>query len=397
MASTRVTPNSAPATPDLPSKKGTEFVFLVCQHGTEPVLKSRYFTPESPLRLAFSRPGLLTFKVQGAEANGGSESRNHPSQVGPPADWLIRQSGWALGQLRGSDAKQLATETLQLAGTDWNHVHVFARDSALVGQKGFEPGATEVTKAVEDVLRGVLPTGIPVGGIAKHHDRILDVILIEPDQWLIGWHAASEPQHTWPGGALPLNPPTEIVSRAYLKMAEAIAWSGLPPEAGQKIVEIGSAPGGSCQRLLDLGLEVTGVDPAEMDPMIASHPRFTHWRSKAAGVKRKLYSPFRWLAADANVAPNYTLEVIEDIVQYPTSRFEGLLLTLKLSSYDLVEQMDGFVERVRSWGFPEVKVRQLASNRRECTVYAARGQDWVRPDKARPSKRRPQKPSKQDG
>ena len=146
----------------------------------------------------------------------------------------------------------------------------------------------------------------------------------------------------------------------------------MPVRPGDKVVEIGSAPGGSCQRLLDIGLEVTGVDPAEMDPLLLEHPRFEHWRSKAAGMKRKLYGRFKWLTADANVAPNYTLEVVEDIVTYPTSRFQGLLLTFKLSSYDMLEQIDASVERIRSWGFSDVRVRQLASNRRECCVAALR-------------------------
>lgn len=163
-----------------------------------------------------------------------------------------------------------------------------------------------------------------------------------------------------------------MVSRAYLKIAEALAWSQLPVRPGDKIVEIGSTPGGSCQRLLDVGLDVTGVDPAEMDPLILEHPRFEHWRSKAAGLKRRLFSRFKWLTADANVAPNYTLEVVEDIVTYPTSRFKGLLLTFKLSSYDMLEQVEASAERIRSWGFADVRIRQLASNRRECCVAALR-------------------------
>jgi 23S rRNA (cytidine2498-2'-O)-methyltransferase len=89
-------------------------------------------------------------------------------------------------------------------------------------------------------------------------------------------------------------------------------------------------------------------------------------------MKRKMYSKFKWLTADANVAPNYILEVVEDIVNYPTSRFQGLLLTFKLSSYELIDQVDVAAEQIRSWGFSKVKVRQLASNRRECCIAAQR-------------------------
>lgn len=166
--------------------------------------------------------------------------------------------------------------------------------------------------------------------------------------------------------------PPVMVSRAYLKMAESLAWSGLPFQAGDQVVEIGSAPGGAAQRLLDLGMFVTGIDPAEMDPVILEHTRFQHWRSKSSGIKRRNYHKFKWLVADANVAPNYTLDCVGDIVSYPSSRLQGLILTLKLSSYDLLDQLGNYLDRIRGWGFTRVQARQLGHNRRELCVVAAR-------------------------
>ncbi len=50
-------------------------------------------------------------------------------------------------------------------------------------------------------------------------------------------------------------------------------WSRLPMHTGDRVVEIGSAPGGASQRLLDLGYEVTGIDAAEMDERVTANPR----------------------------------------------------------------------------------------------------------------------------
>ncbi len=119
-------------------------------------------------------------------------------------------------------------------------------------------------------------------------------------------------------------------------------------------------------------MEVTGVDPAEMHPLILQHPRFEHWRGKSNSIKRKQFAKFRWLAADANVAPQYTLDAVEDIVTYKTSRFEGLILTLKLSDYEQLDKLPEHLFRVRRWGFQRVEARQLAFNRRECCVVAQR-------------------------
>ncbi len=383
----------------MPLAQEGRFVFAVCQHGVESTLKHAVIGNSSPYRLAFSRPGLVTFKTN---LEAGSDAVEEPPLAQLPQHWSIRQAGHVLGQLRGQDGQSMAGQAIELArarlpDTSWDAVHVFARDSALPGVKGFEPGPDALCAAVADQFTTRLPEVDCSGQATAPGARVLDVILVEPDHWLVGHHVADSAHTRWPGGALPLVEPPEMINRAYRKMAEAVAWSGLPIETGDRIVEIGSAPGGASQRLLDLGLRVTGVDPAAMDTRLLQHPRFEHWRSKSAAVKRRLYRKFRWLAADANVAPPYTLEVVEDIVNYPTSRIEGLILTLKLSSYDLSEQMDTYLQRVRGWGFEHVQVRQLASNRRECCVVAHRGDTWTPPQQPRTRQRRRQPATTAEG
>ena len=70
----------------------------------------------------------------------------------------------------------------------------------------------------------------------------------------------------WVGGVPRIAPPEEMVSRAYLKMAEALEWSAIPLARGEVCVELGCSPGGAAQALLERGLFVIGIDPAEVDP-----------------------------------------------------------------------------------------------------------------------------------
>lgn len=359
----------------------SQFLFVVCQHGAEDTLKRAWMGSETGLSLAFSRPGLLTFKFRSAD-------RRIPEHI------LARLSGWSLGQVRSINggqtlvAEEMIGQVLQIAGLDWDAIHVFERDRGLPGVGGFEPGASPLAESIENLLRTTLnsPESLQkihpaqanttlrpaVNQTCPVGSRVLDLLLVEPDSWLIGCHLAEKRHECWPGGVFPQAMDQAVISRAYYKIAEALAWSGLPIRAGDRIVELGSAPGGACQRLLDLGLEVTGVDAAEMAPHLLQHPRFEHWRSKTAGLKRKLFSKFKWLAADANVAPNYTLDMVDDIVNYPGNRIQGMLMTFKLSSYDMVEQLPPLLERVRSWGYSRVEARQLATNRQECIVVAER-------------------------
>jgi 23S rRNA (cytidine2498-2'-O)-methyltransferase len=160
-----------------------------------------------------------------------------------------------------------------------------------------------------------------------------------------------------------------MISRAYLKIVEALEWSALPMQPGDRCVEIGSSPGGSCLALLERGLLVTGIDPAEMDPEVLAHPNFTHIRAIAKNVKRGLFRECRWLVMDANVAPNYTLDTLDGVLTQGGAKPEGLVLTLKLTDPALEEKLPAIAERLRRYGYRRVRMRQLAYNRQEiCAV-----------------------------
>ncbi|MCC6508535.1 MAG: hypothetical protein IT423_05480 [Pirellulaceae bacterium] len=403
----------------------SSFVFLVCQHGAEKPLKQLALS-SGAWRLAFSRPGLLTLKhvgshrdvsvgdvsegshIQGdakresrgegrgdskALGKGDSHSANAVPQTDgskprvKPRHWLdsplVRLSGVGLGPVKGELADECFEKVWALAmkeGADglpihWQAIHVFERDRALPGTFRFEPGSSELSRSIAAELTAWLAARgvhVPVNQAAPRGGRVLDIILSEPTQWFVGHHTVRAVHEQWPGGVPAVVAPPEMVSRAYLKIAEAILWSQLPIGSNDKIVEVGSAPGGASQRMLDMGYEVTGIDAAEMDPRIAGHPRFEHWRSKAAGVKRKLYRKFKWLVCDANVAPNYTLDIVTDIANYEGSQIEGMILTFKLSSWEQLEHLDEQLRAIRALGFKRVEARQLAHNRRELCVVAER-------------------------
>jgi 23S rRNA (cytidine2498-2'-O)-methyltransferase len=160
------------------------------------------------------------------------------------------------------------------------------------------------------------------------------------------------------------------VSRAYLKMEEAILWSGLPLAPGDRCVEIGCAPGGASQALLARRLSVMGIDPADVDPRVTANRRFTHVKKRGADLRRREFRGVRWLAADMNVAPAYTLDTVEAIVTHPAVNVRGLLLTLKLADWKLAEEIPGYLERIARWNYGNVRARQLAHDRREICVAA---------------------------
>ncbi len=357
-----------------------QFLFVACQVGAEAAVKNELARDWPDFRFAYSRPGFLTFKL--------------PPEVELADDFdlrgvFARAHGFTLGKATGSTLGERVAKVVELAGkTPYDQLHVFARDPVQVGHRGFDPGPTEFTVEAHRAITRALgdPSRTPNSELAstelvadrtptlpaRRGDLVLDCILVEPETWWVGYHRVSAIPSRWPGGIFTIEPPADMVSRAYIKMREALAWSRLPLKRGDTIAEIGSAPGGASQAFLEKGLKVIGIDPAEMDERVAAHPKFTHIRKRGHEVRRREFRGVRWLTADINVAPQYTLDAVEAIVTHRDLKIEGLLLTLKLLEWKLADEVPAYLERVRSWGYRHVAARQLSHNRQEICMKAIR-------------------------
>ena len=109
-----------------------------------------------------------------------------------------------------------------------------------------------------------------------------------------------------------------------------------------------------------------------MHDTLMTNPNFTHVRKKASEMKRSDFSSVKWLMSDSNVAPNYTLDGVEDIVNNKRTNIRGMLLTLKMIKWEMAAELPSYLDRIRSWGYQYVRARQLAFNRQEICVAVQR-------------------------
>ncbi|TWU65960.1 SAM-dependent methyltransferase [Crateriforma conspicua] len=335
-----------------------------CANGAESWVKAD--ATRQGWRLAFSRPGFVTLKHDDPAAD-------------LPSGIFIRRSCHSIGSERGSDSNALIAKLADDFQTKFSDpvpfrtLHVWSRDRLPIGKFGFEPELDALSDAVGGQILAHLPKTLldadKVNGIADAGATVMDVVLVEPNQWFWGWHVARDWHDRWPGGIQPIRPQVEPVSRAYFKAAESIAWSGFELRPGDLAVDVGSSPGGASGLLLEMGLRVLGIDPAEMDPSINEHPNFQHVRARAGDLKRSVFSDAKWMMVDSNVKPDQTLSTVENIVTHPRVPIEGVLLTLKLGNYAMAENLGRWLDRIRSWGPKDVQVRQLTRNR--CEVCCA--------------------------
>jgi len=359
------------------SKDGAQFVFMTCRAGAEGAVKEEVARAQPEWRFSFSRPGFVTFKHVG-------ERPLDDRQLAERHWTFAHAHGFSLGRVTGEKLEELvaAVWTLEAvaplaAEGRFADIHVWqlASPGDDVDDEQF---VTPLCQEIEAALRAAAPESceklrsMPRAGqhAARRNGRVLDVIVLAPGEWWIGYHRAVRRHERWAGGAIPVSLPEHAVTRAYAKMLEAIAWSDLPLAAEDECVEIGCAPGGASQALLERGLFVTGIDPAVVDPVVLAHPRFRHLKKRGKDVRRKEFEGVRWLMADMNIAPEATLEEVEAIVKHPGLAIRGMVLTLKLSDWRLAAKLPEFVARVRSWGYREVRTRQLTTGGQEVCLVA---------------------------
>lgn len=368
------------------------FIYLTCQRGAEPALKKEMARRRPNFRFSYSRPGFLTYKLPEPESLEKRLALDVPTLRTIFARCVVSSLGTISAKTAAApdgsfDVSEAVRQVWSLAAQEFGadkalkiaRIHVFERDRFTIGTRGFEPGLTPLAfdlhrrifdAAPEEFRREFGPNADRLDAPGDPGEICLDVAVVEENEWRIGFHRVSDVHSRYPGGLFPLALPTDAASRAFLKFEEGLRWADFPIGVGSRCVDVGASPGGGSQALLARGAETLGVDPAEIDPRVLANPNFTHLRGKINQLKRKLFRKSRWFLTDMNVAPNYTLDALEEIVAREDVAARGLLFTLKLFDWKLADEIPEYLSRVKSWGFNRVKARQLQFNRQEIMVAA---------------------------
>jgi 23S rRNA (cytidine2498-2'-O)-methyltransferase len=300
----------------------------------------------------------------------------------------------SLGQVTGDDVATVVREAVALArakGIEPQNVHVWHRVTP-VGR-----GAPEALTAAADaraILLDVLGLDLSLPAEAEAGSHVLDCVIDSESRWWVGWHTADSVPSRWPGGFHPAafsELPKGIVSRAWLKLDEAVRVFEIPLAAGQRAIELGAAPGGACQRLLEAGLHVVGVDPALVDTVVSSRPRFTQWRMRAREVPLDKFRGCDWLVADMNIDPQSTLASLGRAATARGVKLQGIIATLKIPDWARAAELSGWLTTIRSWGF-EPRARQLSTSGREVCVVALPSDASKLPKRREMEKLKPPRP-----
>lgn len=365
------------------------FLFTVCQVGAEKALKEEVARDYPDLRFAFSRPGFVTFKSLSKPLGGDFELRSI----------FARAYGLSLGRkitetsdsARAEAAIQEAKALSQQTGGPLR-LHVFERDLYAPGEEAidYQPGIR--AGALERAIRQHPEASslfFPESE-AQTGDPVFDLVGVEENEWWLGFHRHTSAHIPVPGGRWKIILPPEAPSRAYLKLEEALRWSGAPVRSGDVAVEIGSAPGGASYALLQRGVDTYGIDPGAMDPVVLDFhgpARFHHDARSVTVIRREeLPANVQWLLVDMNTGPDTAIYPLERFAIRMDDTLLGVVMTLKLNEWSFSKHIPNWLERIRKMGMARVRATQLAHNRREICVVGLTRMGVARLKDTKPSK-----------
>src|SRR6266852_843785 len=207
-------------------------------------------------------------------------------------------------------------------------------------------------------------------------------LLCTTEKGYIGISTTEENLSDWPGGMRHFAQTPEQISRAEFKLLEALEVFGVTlPERGRAL-DLGAAPGGWTRLLLEAGLHVVAVDPAQLDPrlvaprFIVGEPRLEHYRGYAETYLEDALKQRRRFEVITNDMRMDACEAARLLVQARQClRTDGFVIsTLKLPHTTReINPLKTLKEALsllrRHYGI--VQARQLFHNRQEVTVVAA--------------------------
>lgn len=298
----------------------TQYFFALVNPEAQDLFKYEMKLKYPDLKLAYSRSGFFTFK-------GDCEKKFDPV--------FARLCGTCLGQINLKD--------LKAPFWAWPRTHEWDLEENL---KNISEGST-----------------FKIG----HKVRL--VMKISQEEYWLGEYELREHHLQTPGEVTFLND-VDCPSRAYYKIAEATESLNLDFSKGVRVLELGSAPGGASQFLLEQGCEVIGVDPAQMDPKVLKHPQFRHIKKPFESLGPDAFKEqVHWIVSDINLPPTV---VVKEVLRLNTFlKPRGLLLTLKINQEKHLSYLDKTLKLIESLGF-NAEVKYLPSHRKEIVMKALR-------------------------
>lgn len=199
-------------------------------------------------------------------------------------------------------------------------------------------------------------------------------VLCTPTKAYVGVSLVGENRSAWSGGQHRLKASEQQISRSEFKLEEALnVFDIVLPKSGNAL-DLGAAPGGWTRLMAEHGLNVTAVDPAELDPRLTGNPRVSHARKRVQDYLHSGRKQFDVIVNDMKMDARESVKLMLHFADRLAPDGIGLV-TLKLpkmaqSGAEAVKMLDmlRIDFELLETRFEIIAARQLYFNRSEITV-----------------------------
>lgn len=164
----------------------------------------------------------------------------------------------------------------------------------------------------------------------------------------------------WMGGECRYNV-KDLISRAELKLIEAIEVFDIDIKKYKTAIDLGCAPGGWSKVLLDNDIKVIGIDPADIDDKILNNKNFMHFKDKVENFKSN--KTYDLIVNDMKMDYKKSIDITKKLLKNLNNN-SVIIMTIKLYKKDDVLESINYLEN----NFDILGKRQLYHNRNEYTV-----------------------------
>lgn len=300
----------------------TQFYFALTNQDAEDLLKQEVALRYPDLKFSYSRPGFITFK-------GEKEVSFTPL--------FARVYGVNVGKFKLNELRY---------------------EKAWVWKQNEELEIPASLQTLSDKT------------IFKVGETVTLIMMLGLDEFWVGTYKLQSHHFQTPGEVSSILE-KDVPSRAYYKIAEAAEAFDLPFDHNERVLELGSAPGGASLFLLEQDTKVLGVDPADMDERVKKNPNFKHLRKPFETITKENFTDnVDWIVSDINLPPTVVLKEVYRMLNFLEPR--GLVLTLKMNQSKHLEVVSKVRENFRKMGFTKVELKYLPSHRQEIALIALR-------------------------
>ncbi|GGA24970.1 SAM-dependent methyltransferase [Paenibacillus physcomitrellae] len=202
--------------------------------------------------------------------------------------------------------------------------------------------------------------------VVRDADLVLSIYAAEEAVYA-GVSTPSANLSDWNGGAVRFQREEGQISRAKFKLLEAERTFGIAFSEFSRALDIGAAPGGWTSFLLERGLSVTAVDPADMNPELLKNPNLTYIKKNADSVAFE-QNQFDLLVCDMSWSPKLTARLVIDLL-YSLVPGGTAVVTIKLLSKKPLALIKEIQEMYTDARMQIIQAKQLFHNRDEITLY----------------------------